>query len=80
VIRLLGAYHNGYLELSYPGVRSYSFVGDMPEQPKIGQGDWLIDEVRLSNKKLVLHEIIFHTGSYWRIESRDIGVRWIPHS
>ncbi len=79
-IRLLGAYHDGYLELSYPGVRSYSLASEILETPKIGHGDWLIDEVRLSYKNLVLHEILFSSGSRWLIESRDIEFRWVPHS
>lgn len=78
VIRLLGAYHDGYLELLYPGVRSYSLGGETPEEPKIGHGDWLVDEVRLSPKNLVLHEILFRGGSRWLIEACDIDCRWLP--
>jgi hypothetical protein len=79
-IRLLGAYHDGHLELSYPGVRSYSLSCQTPEASKIGHGDWLIDEVRFSDKHFVLHEILFSTRSRWLIESRDIEFRWVPHS
>jgi len=77
-VRLFGAYHDGYLELSYPGVRAYSLVGAILNKPKTGHGDWLKDEVRLSDNKLVLHEILFSTGSRWLIESRDIEFRWVP--
>jgi hypothetical protein len=79
-IRLLGAYHGGYLELSYPGVHSYSISCAIPGTPKIGHGDWLIDEIRLSDKNLALHEILFSTGNHWLIESGDIEFRWVPHS
>jgi hypothetical protein len=79
-VKLLGAYHDGYLELIYPGVRSYSLSGEPSRKPKIGHGDWLIDEVRLSDNSLVLHEILFSTGSRWLIECRDIEVRWTPHT
>jgi hypothetical protein len=75
-IRLLGAFHDGYLELSYPGVHSYSITG-VTGKPKIGHGDWLADEVRLSNNNLVLHEILFSCGGRWTIESRDIQFRWV---
>lgn len=76
-IRLLGAFHDGYVEFSYRGVRSYSALGAMGK-PKIGHGDWLIDEVRLSDNNLVLHEILFSSGSRWVIESHDIQFHWIP--
>jgi len=79
LIRLLGAYHDGYLELSYAGVRSYSTVG-LTGKPGIGHGDWLADEIRLSDSNLVLHEILFSRGSRWVIESRDIQFRWIQSS
>jgi len=75
-IRLLGAFHDGYLELSYPGVRSYSTSG-FAGTSKIGHGEWLVDEVRLSDNNLVLHEILFSNGSRWIIESRDIQFRWV---
>src|SRR5690242_17658258 len=53
-IRLLGAFHDGYLELPYRGVHSYSTSG-VTGKTKIGHGNWLIDEVRLSDNNLVLH-------------------------
>jgi hypothetical protein len=79
-VRLLGAYHDGHLELSYSGVRSYSLSGKVQANPKIGHGDWLADEVRLSDNDLVFHEILFSSGSRWLIECLDVEVRWIPHS
>jgi len=75
-IRLFGAFQDGHLELSYAGVRSYSSLG-VTGKPKIGHGDWLVDEVRLSDNNLVLHEILFSSGSRWIIESRDIQFRWV---
>jgi hypothetical protein len=79
-VRLLGAYHDGSLELSYSGVCSYSLSGKIPAQPKTGHGDWLTDEIRLSDEDFVLHEIVFSSGSHWLIECLDIAVRWLPHS
>jgi hypothetical protein len=78
-IRLLGAYHDGYLNLVYSGVRSYSL--ETPAEFKwppygVGHGDWLYDEVRLSDNGHVLHEIEFSRGSRWTIECDDIDHNW----
>ena len=78
-IRLLGAYHDGYLNLVYSGVRSYSLdtPSDFALPPNgVGHGDWLVDEIRLSDHGHVLHEIEFSRGSRWVIECRDIMYRW----
>lgn len=45
---------------------------------KRGHGDWLIDEIRLSDRGLVLHEILFSSGARWLIESEDIEYTWEP--
>jgi hypothetical protein len=70
-VRLLGAFHDGALELSYPGVCSYSISGNA------GHGDWLTDEIHLSEKNMVHHEVLFSNGSRWLIESKDIHFRWV---
>jgi hypothetical protein len=75
-IRLLGAYHDRHIELIYEGVRNYS-LEISPEFKssrtyKSGHGDWLIDEIRLSESDLVLHEIEFSSGSRWIIECENI--------
>jgi hypothetical protein len=80
VIRLLGAYQDAHLELSYSKVRSYSLSGKTPVRPGGGHGDWLSDEIRLSEQGTVLHEIVFGSGSRWLIECADVEVRWVPHS
>jgi hypothetical protein len=76
-VRLLGAYHDGYLEILYPEVRSYSMTGASAAADNAGHGDWLIDEVRVSEQGLVLHEILFASGNRWLIEAKDIRIRWI---
>lgn len=76
-MRLFGAYHDGSLKLSYPGVRSYEFSSKR-NPCEAGHGDWLADEIRLSECNLVLHEILFSSGSRWTIESGDILVGWEP--
>jgi hypothetical protein len=80
-VSLLGAYHDGRIELVYSGVRSYSF--DLPfgaerKAAKTGHGDWLIDEVRLSDNGFALHEIKFSSGSTRLIECEEIKYAWLP--
>ena len=80
-LHLLGAYQDGHIELIYKKVKSYclSLPAKITMPPfKAGHGDWLIDEIRLSNQKLVLHEIVFSTGSNWIIECEDIIYKWMP--
>ena len=75
-IRLLGAYHDGYIELHYPDVRAYSF-GGKPATGGKGHGDWLYDEFRLSENGLLLHEIEWEVGR-WEIEATDVVFGWAP--
>ncbi len=78
-VRLLGAWHDGYIELHYKGVRRYSLVTpELPPDWMMGHGDWLIDEVRLSKRGLVENEIVFWTRSRWLIECADIEYAWQP--
>jgi hypothetical protein len=39
---------------------------------KTGHGDWLYDEIRLSERGLVLHEVEFSSNGHWLIECKDI--------
>jgi len=76
VIRLLGSYHDGFIELSYPDVNKY--IIETPESDfASAHGDWIIDEIRLSEHGRVIHEIIFHRGTRLLIESNDVIYRWI---
>jgi hypothetical protein len=79
-VRLLGAYHDGHLDLFYPRVFRYSL-----QSPTCvpGLGDWLCDEFTLSPDDQVVHEIEwagFASGqeSRWIIEASDIEFQWIP--
>lgn len=77
--RLLGAYHDGYIGLEYQGVRGYALTrssraGRRPDAG--GHGDWLIDEVRVSEDGHVLHEVVFDLGGRWLIKCDDIIFRW----
>jgi hypothetical protein len=85
-VRLLGAYHDGHIELAYKGVNSYVL-----SKPALGPGswgsggwkytghhDWLVDETRLSDNNLVVHEIVFSSDARWLIECEDITYEWKP--
>jgi hypothetical protein len=74
-LRLLGAYHDGFLDLNYVNVKKYSLNKNTSWN---SHGDWLFDEVRLSDKNLVLHEVEFASGEYWLIECEDIKFEWKP--
>jgi hypothetical protein len=81
-VRLLGAFHEAHLELNYKDVRSYT-LNAQPNGKQYGNqntwhGDWLIDEVRLSENNLVLHEILFRNRSRWLIEASDFLWEWKP--
>jgi hypothetical protein len=74
IVRLLGAYHDGHIELKYFAVQTYSFMRG--EHSASGHGDWLYDEIRLSDRGCVLHEIEWSSGSRWLIECGDVSYRW----
>src|SRR5215472_11424902 len=81
-IRLLAAYHDGFIEFAYSRVFAYSF--DSPACFN-GLGDWLCDEFRLSSDGDVIHEIEWAGGrgdkmSRWIIEASDVQFQWIPQS
>jgi hypothetical protein len=61
LVRLLGPYHDGFTTLRYRDVVAFSI--DSPHSER-GHGDWLCDEVRLSERGLVFHEVD------WRSRSR----------
>jgi hypothetical protein len=75
---LLGAFHDAHLELNYKDVRSYALCAQPHAARKMGHGYWLIDEVRLSENNLVLHEILFRNRSRWLIEASDFLWEWKP--
>lgn len=74
-VRLLGAYHDGHIELHYADVSRYEFQGPTVRS---GHGDWLWDEFRLADGGRVLHEIEWENGGRWLIEAADIEHRWLP--
>ncbi|MEO8071875.1 MAG: hypothetical protein ABI686_01385 [Acidobacteriota bacterium] len=81
-VKLLGAYHDGYIEFHYKEVKSYCF--DQPhrqgkwETTKKRHKDWIVDEVDLSGNGYILHEIEWLDGGHWFIECRSFEYNWIP--
>ena len=77
-IRLLGAYHDGFIEFYYPNVVRYSLnASDSAD----GHRDWRCDEFRLSDTGHVIHEIEWcgaHDTARWVIESSDVHFQWHP--
>jgi hypothetical protein len=81
VLELLAAYHDSYIQLTYKDVQMYAVnapPGFKLPPLGVGHGDWLTDEIRLSERGMVLHEIEFSRGSRWLIEAMDIQYEWKP--
>lgn len=79
-VRLLGAFHDGQIELFYPRVFRYSLTAPSCIQ---GLGDWHYDEFRLSPAGHLIHEIEWagfsrDEGSRWIIEASDVEFHWMP--
>ncbi|NBV24239.1 MAG: hypothetical protein EBS05_20270 [Proteobacteria bacterium] len=79
-LRLLGAYHDGFIEFFYPRVFSYSLISSACDQ---GLGDWRYDEFRVSPAGRLIHEIEWggfpaQESARWLIEAEDVEFRWIP--
>ena len=78
VARLLTAYHDGHIEIKYSSVETYSLAQGVTAGE--GHGDWLYDEIRLSERGRVLHEIEWSRGGLWLIECGDVAYEWVPLS
>jgi hypothetical protein len=76
VVKLIGPYHDGLTTLRHKSVASYSLSHSSPV--RAGHGDWLQDEVRISESGLVVHEIEFRNDGHWIIECGDIDWEWNP--
>jgi len=77
-LRLLGAYHDGHIELFYPRVLSYAI--DTPDAEH-GHGDFRYDELRVDDAGRLEHEIEWSRGgstARWRIVASDVTFRWTP--
>jgi hypothetical protein len=81
-MRLLGPYHDGYIEFLYKDVESYCLdqphrIGQWETNEK-GHKDWMVDEVDFSRNGYVLHEIEWLDGGQWLIECKYFEYKWIP--
>lgn len=78
-VRLLGAYHDRYIELFYPLVYAYSMS---TAHSSHGHGDWRYSEIRLNDSGNVVHEIEWAgppgRDARWLIEASDVQLTSIP--
>lgn len=79
-VRLLGAWHDGWIELHYPRVYGCSF--GQPDCVR-GLGGWRYDEFRLSEAGHLIHEIEWsgfpgQAAAGWLIEASDVNYQWLP--
>lgn len=77
-IRLLGAFHDGHIELHYPQVFGYRLAAHSLGQ---GHGDWRYDEFRLDEQGRLVHEIewaAFGAENSWIIVASDVHHKWLP--
>lgn len=75
VVTLLGPHHDFRTTISYVGIRRYQMSSGDSEIPygrPWNHGDWLIDELTLSETGGISHEIWFSTGAIWHFESHDL--------
>ena len=78
-VRLLGAYHDMYLEYFYPQVFAYSLNNNTSSR---GHSDWRYDELRLTPNGHLLHEIEWAGApgieARWLIEAPDVEFSVLP--
>lgn len=80
-VRLLGAYHDGWIELRYPEVTRYELHHASGDVEATGHQDWRYDEFRLTATGRLEHEIEWSgmgDSGRWLIEASDFEHRWIP--
>ena len=75
-IMLLGAYHDGYIELHYKNVTSINLDS---HNAKLGHKDWRYDEFKHTQSGLFVHEIEWSgkaKTANWKIEAEEIEYSW----
>lgn len=77
-VKMLGPYHDGYHNLTYHNVRSYSmhFDRDKKISSNVGHSDWLVDEITLDQDQHISHEVLFSQGGKCEIICADISYEW----
>jgi hypothetical protein len=87
--RFLNAFHDGWFELTYEDVQQYSLsldrikrigLNDKIHGPKIGHGDWIVDEILLDSDGFISHEIEFRDSALWKIKCANIIYQWFSES
>lgn len=77
-LRLLGAYHDGHIEMRYPQVFRYELgAADV----SAGHRDWRYDEFRIGDDGRLIHEIEWcgpEGVARWLIEASDVEFGWHP--
>jgi hypothetical protein len=80
-VRLLGAYHDRFIELFYPQVYSYTMTNPSSEA---GHFDWRYSEILVNEKGNVVHEIEWagppDVAARWVIEASDVLHETFPLS
>ena len=80
-VRLLSAYHDGYIEFRYRDVTHYRIQMEDATPHPGGHNDWRYDEFRLTSTGGVEHEIEWRgrtSPAHWIIEAGDVEYRWLP--
>lgn len=75
-VRLLGAYHDGYIEIRYKNIKS-AIIDAFAV--KSGHHDWRYDEFRLSESGYFVHEIEWcglEGSAHWVVEAEDMEFFW----
>jgi hypothetical protein len=78
--RLLSASHRGHIHFEYLRVSSYELDGALASRGAKApmHEDWLSDEVTLAGRGELEHEILFSSGTVWRIRCATISYRYSP--
>ena len=78
-LKLLGAYHDGWITFAYSDVRRHSVTCYQCDQ---GAGNWLRDEFAIGDAGFIVHRItwlaVAGSTSQWVIEARDVTYTWSP--
>jgi len=80
----LGSFHDGVFDLIYRDVQSYSLVwpDGKDRRATVAHGDWIIDEILLTQEGSISHEVSFSERGVWKIVCGDLFHQWrdIAHS
>jgi hypothetical protein len=69
---LVSRYHPGTRVLTYSNVVAFQFkllkAAVWPPFLPGCLGDWIVDEVTISDTGLIVHEVLYSNGGVWRVE------------